>query len=59
MQTNSWFYIFILRLFVTWVLRYAAHTWSRFGHTSKTCNTAGGWWAVSPICRLHKNNKSV
>jgi len=22
----------MLRLFVTWLLRYVAHTWSRFGH---------------------------
>jgi len=22
----------MLRLFETWVLRYAAHTWNRFGH---------------------------
>jgi len=26
LQINSWFYIFTLRLFVTWVSRYAAHT---------------------------------
>jgi len=32
LQINSCFYIFMLRLFVTWFLRYAAHTYSRFGH---------------------------
>jgi len=32
LQINSCFYIFMLRLFVTWVLRYAAHTYSTFGH---------------------------
>jgi len=26
LQLNLWFWIFMLRLFVTWVLRYAAHT---------------------------------
>jgi len=32
LQNNLCFQIFMLRLFVTLVLRFAAHTWSRFGH---------------------------
>ena len=34
LQTNSCFYVFMLRLFVTWVLRFAAlASQSRFGHS--------------------------
>jgi len=36
LQKNSCFQIFMLRLFVTWVLRYAGHSWSRFGHLCST-----------------------
>jgi len=32
LQINSCFWIFMLRLFVSWVSRYAAQTESRFGH---------------------------
>jgi len=30
----------MLRLFATWVLRWAAHTWSRFGHSWYICAVA-------------------
>jgi len=38
----------MLRLFVIWVFQYAAHTWSRFGHSwyILSSHTSRLWWST-------------
>jgi len=49
LQKNLCFQIFMLRLFATWVLRFAAHTWSRFGHTWNVLLNYCSCDSISPL----------
>ena len=48
LQTKTCYQIFMLRFFVTWVLRYAAQTYSRFDHPwhIKMSAASGTPWAL-------------